>query len=273
MAGDIEFQVWTLLAYARPNFFEQPFERITISGIFEIAEEENAFAVLHLGHRLRQRCDYRQMFGGEIRDQLAKMLVVGFGDVENEIGAAVGFDFAPFEIAAAFEVREEAGCGGGAPFAFAVAIVGEDGDAGLRRSAADRIQIMFRHGNAGPKPVAKNCEIELFACEEFVERPICWIVVAEVTETIRVVVEHRDTEIFERLPVTVCVGTVASNKRQGMALCAKLANHVHKAEIGTTAVKVWKQIVNDENLLWAGVDECRGIVRLRFTLNNATVRL
>ena len=121
--------------------------------------------------------------------------------------------------------------------------------------------------------MAKNCEIELFACEEFVERPICWIVVAEVTEMVGVMVKNRDAEIFERLAVTVCVGTVAGNKRQGMALCAKLANHVHKAEIGTTAVKVWKQIVNDENLLRAGVDEGHGIVRLRFTLNNATVRL
>ena len=81
MPGDIEFQVWTLLAYARPNFFEQPFERITIGGIFEIAEEENAFAVFHLGHGLRQRCDYRQMFGGQARDQIAKVLMVGFGDV------------------------------------------------------------------------------------------------------------------------------------------------------------------------------------------------
>src|SRR5256885_14395511 len=151
------------------------------------------------------------MLGGQAGDQIAKVLMVGFGDVENEVGATVGFDFARFEIVAAFEVREKPGCGGRTPFAFAVTIVGEDGDAGLRRSAADRIQIMFRHGNAGPKPVAKNREIELFACEKFVERPICWVVVAEVTQMVGVMVKNRDAEIFERLAVTVCVGTVASN--------------------------------------------------------------
>lgn len=254
MAGDIEFERRRFSANERPDFAEHPVESVAISEVFKIAEKQNAIARREVRVNGGLRGDDRQVLLRKAGKKFLKTAEVGFRDVEKKIGAAIHFEFARFEVVAAFEVREEAAESGGASFAFTVAVIGEDGDARRGRMATNVIEIVFRDGNAGPEPLAENCDVKIAFAEQVFEGPGRFRVYAEVAKPVRIAGNYIDAELFDGGDVAFGVASVARDKRNVVALAAQLGEDVIETKIGTAAINLRNEFVDDENVARLGGD-------------------
>src|SRR5476649_2171797 len=133
-----------------------------------------------------------------------------------------------------------------------MAIISEDQDPSARRKPPNLSQVLLNDRHAGPEPVAKNSDVECLVFEERAQRPFRFLLVAEASQTLRIVGAHPDSQDFQLHPVTLRIFVASREVGDLMPFGAKFSNYVQEPQIRSAAVMVRQQFMDQQNILRRG---------------------